>query len=144
MAAVDRFEELKVWQQARTLSGDIYRLTLAGSFAKDFELRNQINRASGSVMDNIAEGFGRANRPEFIQFLGYSSGSATEVKSQLYRALDRQHITSELFDSYYARTDQIGKMLYGLIQSLKRSSVRGLKYKVDEEEFTYNLPDTDH
>ncbi len=141
MATINRFEELDVWQQARTLSRDIYRLTTAGNFAKDFELRNQINRASGSVMDNIAEGFGRANRPEFIQFLGYSSGSVTEVKSQLYRALDREHLSPYMFDEYYGRADRVGKMIFGLMQALKRSPVRGLKYRVAEQEVEYSLPD---
>jgi len=141
MATINRFEELDVWQQARTLSRDIYRLTTVGSFAKDFELKNQINRASGSVMDNIAERFGRANRPEFVQFLGYSSGSVTEVKSQLYRALDREHLLPHVFDEYYNRADRIGKMIFGLMQALKRSTVRGLKYCVGEQEAEYSLPE---
>lgn len=92
-------------------------------------------------MDNIAEGFGRANRAEFILFLGYSSGSGTEVKSQLYRAFDRQHITLDCFNELYARTDRIGEMLFGLVQSLKKSSIRGLRYKVDEPEIAYVVED---
>lgn len=141
MAKINRFEELDVWQLARQLSDDIYWLTQKGTFSKDFELKNQINRASGSIMDNIAEGFGRANRAEFILFLGYSSGSGTEVKSQLYRAFDRQHILSDCFNELCARTDRVGKMLFGLIQSLKKSPVRGLRYKVDEPEMAYLIDD---
>ena len=141
MAKINRFEELDVWQLARQLSDDIYWLTQKGTFSKDFELKNQINRASGSIMDNIAEGFGRANRAEFILFLGYSSGSGTEVKSQLYRAFDRQHITLDCFNELYARTDRIGKMLFGLVQSLKKSPIRGLRYKVDEPEIAYVVED---
>ena len=80
MAKINRFEELEVWQLARQLANDIYWLTQEGTFSKDYELKNQINRASGSVMDNIAEGFGRANRAEFIVFLGYSLGSGTRSK----------------------------------------------------------------
>ena len=80
MAKIVRFEELKVWQLARELANTIFWLTQEGGFSKDFELKNQITRASGSIMDNIAEGFGRGNRAEFIVFLGYSTGSATESK----------------------------------------------------------------
>lgn len=90
-------------------------------------------------MDNIAEGFGRANRAEFILFLGYSTGSSTEVKSQLYRTLDRKHINQEQFDLFYSTADRIGRMLFGLIQSLKKSQVRGLKYKVAEGEVSYEI-----
>ncbi|AKD55556.1 four helix bundle protein [Spirosoma radiotolerans] len=141
MAKINRFEELDVWQLARQVSDDIYWLTQKGTFSKDFELKNQINWASGSIMDNIAEGFRRANRAEFILFLGYSSGSGTEVKSQLYRALDRHHVTLDCFNELYARTDRIGNMLFWLIQSLKKSPVRGLRYKVDEPEIAYLVED---
>ncbi|GAB3894766.1 four helix bundle protein [Larkinella knui] len=139
MAKINRFEDLEVWKLARKLSHDVFRLTQEGSFSKDFELKNQINRASGSIMDNIAEGFGRGNRAEFILFLGYSTGSSTEVKSQLYRALDRKHISQEQFDLFYSTTDRTGKMLFGLIQALKKSPVRGLKYKAAEDEVSYDL-----
>ncbi|GAB3246065.1 four helix bundle protein [Larkinella harenae] len=88
MATVQRFEDLSVWQKARLLADAIYQLTQNGSFSKDYEPINQINRASGSVMDTIAEGFGRGSRAEFKQFLGFSLGSISEVKSQLYRAAD--------------------------------------------------------
>lgn len=74
------------------LSGQVYELTQTGPFSKDFELKNQINGSSGSVMDNIAEEFGRGSRAEFKQFLGFSLSSVSEVKSQLYRAYDRKHI----------------------------------------------------
>ncbi|WP_138992569.1 four helix bundle protein [Larkinella sp. C7] len=139
MAKINRFEDLEVWKLSRKLAQDIFWLSQEGSFSKDFELKNQVNRASGSIMDNIAEGFGRANRAEFILFLGYSTGSSTEVKSQLYRALDCKHIQQEQFELFYSNTDRIGKMLFGLIQSLKKSPVRGLKYKVAEDEVAYEI-----
>jgi four helix bundle protein len=88
MATIRRFEDLNVWQKARDLSKVIYLKSIKGSFSKDFALKDQINAASGSVMDNIAEGFERDGRLEFIQFLSYSKGSAGEVRSQLYRAYD--------------------------------------------------------
>lgn len=81
MATIKRFEDLVIWQKARKLSNDIYQKKLKGSFAKDYSLKDQINRATGSIMDNIAEGFGRNGKQEFIQFLSVSKSSATEVRS---------------------------------------------------------------
>ena len=102
MATIRSFEELEVWKKARVMSTEIFKATMTESFFKDFGLKDQINRASGSIMDNIAEGFERGGRKEFIQFLSYAKGSAGEVKSQLYRALDRQHINEETFQKFQA------------------------------------------
>lgn len=129
MATINTFEELKVWQKSRYLCKEIYTLTREGSFAKDFALRDQINRSSGSIMDNIAEGFGRTSSKEFISFLTIASGSAQEVKSQLYRALDRQYISTELFGQLLDLITEISKMLSGLIVYLNKSDIRGLKFK---------------
>ena len=95
MATIQNFEDLKVWQKARLLCKEVFSLTSVGSLSKDFALKDQINRSTGSIMDNIAEGFGRKGNLEFINFLTYSCGSACECKSQLYRAFDRNHITEE-------------------------------------------------
>jgi four helix bundle protein len=86
MATIKKFEDIEAWQKARVLCQEIYRISREGQFAKDFALRNQICASSGSIMDNIAEGFERGGRKEFIQFLGIAKGSSGEVKSQLYRA----------------------------------------------------------
>lgn len=91
----------KVWRFGNLEAGEeqakeIYKLTKEGSFAKDFDLKNQINAAAGSAMDNIAEGFERFSNKEFSQFLIISKGSNGEVRSQLYRAFDRGHITEEV------------------------------------------------
>ena len=94
MATIKRFEDLEIWQKARVLCNTIYPLTITGSFERDFKLRDQINGSSGSVMDNIAEGFELDGKNEFRQFLSISKGSCGEVRSQLYRALDRNHITN--------------------------------------------------
>lgn len=136
MATIQRFEDLIVWQEARVLSGQIYELTQIGSFAKDFELKNQINGSSGSVMDNIAEGFGRGGRAEFKQFLGFSLGSNSEVKSQLYRAYDRRHISEESFTILYDDADRITKRLVRLMKYLSESTYKGVKF-ISEDEIKY-------
>jgi four helix bundle protein len=88
MATINKFEDIEAWQLAKKLANDIYEVIITGTFARDFELRNQISAASGSVMDHIAEGFGRGGRNEFLNFLLVASGSLNETKSQLYSALD--------------------------------------------------------
>ncbi len=129
MATVNTFEELMSWQKARTLSDRIHKLTVDGAFARDFGLRDQINRASGSVMDNIAEGFGRGGRKEFMQFLIVAKGSGNEVKSQLYRALDRCYISKEMFEQLYDSIDYIIRMIAKHIEYLKTTEYEGLRYK---------------
>lgn len=84
MATIQSFEDLKIWQKSRILCQESFDLITTGKFAKDFALTDQINRSSGSVMDNIAEGFGRMGNKEFINFLTYSYGPDLECKSQLY------------------------------------------------------------
>ena len=138
MATINRFEDLDVWKKARVLSKAIYLKSIEGSFAKDFSLKDQINRSSGSVMDNVAEGFEREGRQEFVQFLSYSKSSAGEVRSQLYRALDRGHITQAEFDELYEQTFGLGKMLGGFMNYLKKSEIKGLKYKASEPEVWYD------
>ncbi len=133
MATIKRFEDLEAWQKARELSNYIYEITNESIFSKDYDLRGQIRRSSGSVMDNIAEGFERGGKGEFIQFLGMAKGSAGEVKSQLYRALDREYITQPTFVHLYSLTDQIGKMIQGLIGYLNNTAIKGSKYKKEKE-----------
>src|SRR5687768_6908012 len=99
MATIRSFEDLEVWKKAREFSGKIYDLTCQGSFAKDYSLKDQINKSSGSVMDNIAEGFERGGNKELITFLSYSKGSVGEARSQLYRAFDRKHIGETIFNT---------------------------------------------
>jgi four helix bundle protein len=127
MATIRSFEELEVWKKSRMISTEIFKATMSESFFKDFGLKDQINRASGSIMDNIAEGFERGGRKEFIQFLSYAKGSSGEVKSQLYRALDRKHINEETFQKFQDQISEIGKMLAGLISYLNKTTVEGTK-----------------
>ncbi|TAK53317.1 MAG: four helix bundle protein [Bacteroidetes bacterium] len=129
MAMFTKFEDITAWQKARELSALIFKVTETGKFAKDFALKTQILRSSGSVMDNIAEGFERGGRKEFVQFLGIAKGSCGEVKSQIYRSIDFGYIDKTQFDNLYALTDETSKMISGLMKYLNTSTVRGLKFK---------------
>jgi four helix bundle protein len=133
MATIQNFEDLKVWQKARLLCKEVFSLTGIGNLSKDFGLKDQINRSSGSIMDNIAEGFGRKGNVEFINFLTYSGGSACECKSQLYRAHDRNHITEEKRKELSDLADEIIKMITSLIVYLGGSELRGMKFKGREK-----------
>lgn len=128
MATIKSFEDLDFWQKARSLSNEIYARTLEGSFSKDFSLRDQINRSSGSVMDNIAEGFERGGNKEFIQFLSYSKGSCGEVRSQLVRAKDRKHLSEEEFEQFSAKATEVGKQIGGFMNYLANSEIKGTKF----------------
>lgn len=129
MATIQNFEDLKVWQKSRNLCQEIFDMITNGSLSKDFALIDQVNSSSGSVMDNIAEGFGRMGNKEFINFLTYSYGSALECKSQLYRAFDRKYITAEKSDELFALIEEIKKMINALIVYLGKSDFRGQKFK---------------
>src|SRR5260221_11331087 len=129
MAIVKKFEELEVWQKARELENKIFPLTGVGKLSKDFKLKDQINDAAGSVMDNIAEGFGRGSRLEFVQFLTVARGSASEVQSQLYRCLDRKYFSTEQFQELYNLAEEICKMITGFIGYLNKSEHKGQKFK---------------
>lgn len=129
MSKVERFEDLKIWQLARELCQMIHKLTIRDQFSRDFKLVGQINGSSGSIMDNIAEGFERDGNKEFIQFLTFSKGSCGETRSQLYRALDYQYITQDEFDTAYKMALEESKMLKSFIQYLKDSEMKGNRFK---------------
>ena len=130
MATIQRFEDLIVWQKARILCNEVFNLITKDKFAKDFALRDQISRSSGSVMDNIAEGFGRMGSHEFINFLTYAYGSAVECKSQLYRASDRGYIAKEKTDELFLLIEEIKRIINALISYLGKSDFRGQKFKI--------------
>ena len=132
MAKFKKFEEIEAWRKARILSSMIYHETNKESFKRDFVLIKQIRRSSGSIMDNIAEGFERGGNKEFIQFLYISNGSAAETKSQLYRAFDQNYISKDGFNKYYDLTNEIGYMIGKLIQYLKNSGYKGVKFKTTQ------------
>lgn len=126
---VKGFEDLKYWQKSRELCVRIYELTRRERFARDFALKDQILRSSGSVMDNIAEGFGRGGNKEFVQFLFYAKGSCIETMSQLYRAKDRAYLSEEEFKELYGFADETSRMIQGLVNYLKKSKMTGIKFK---------------
>lgn len=128
MGTFKTFEEIGAWQEARELTNQVYAVSNKGPFSKDFGLRDQIRRSSVSVMSNIAEGFDRGGTAEFIHFLSISKGSAAEVKSQLYIALDQTYIDAEVFKHLSTLADEIGRMIAGLMIYLRKSGIKGSKY----------------
>jgi len=112
-----KFEDIEAWQLARTLVGDVYKLTTNGAFLKDWGLRDQIQRAVVSIGSNIAEGHGRRGNREFVKFLWIAKGSASELQSQLYVALDLGYIAQEQFDELYNSANLVQVKLYHLIRS---------------------------
>lgn len=129
MPTILKFEELEIWKQARTLSFQIFQFTLKDVLLKEFRFKEQIKAAAGSVMDNIAEGFDRSSRLEFINFLGIAKGSCGEVKSQLYRALDQKYITEEDFLKLYQMYDGLSTGIATFIIYLNNSGIKGQKFK---------------
>ncbi|AWH84345.1 four helix bundle protein [Flavobacterium album] len=128
MARIEKFEDLKVWQLSREICRDIWHLFEMTPLGRDFELRNQMNRSSGSIMDNISEGFERNGTREFIQFLSISKGSCGELRSQLYRALDRKHISQEQFDMIVVKTDSESKLIGSFMSYLNSANYKGSKF----------------
>lgn len=137
MATISRFEELICWQKAREFDKLIFQLTQHTGFSKDFSLLDQIRRASGSVMDNIAEGFEREGNKEFLNFLSIAKGSAAEVRSQLYRALDRNYLNQADFDKATKVNQEVIRLIRSLMTYLKSSEIKGSKYKVGEPTSPY-------
>ncbi|MEM1295096.1 MAG: four helix bundle protein [Verrucomicrobiota bacterium] len=116
---IRKFEDIEGWQAARELTKSVYAVANTGAFAKDFGLRDQITRAAGSSMHNIAEGFDAGSNLEFARFLRYSQRSSTEVMSQLYVALDQHYISREQFDCLYALAKKVHTKVGGFIKYLK-------------------------
>ena len=129
MPTIQKFEELEVWQLARELSQKIYPLTFADPIAKDFRFKDQLRGTCGSIMDNIAEGFERGSKLEFINSLTIAKGEAGELKSQLYRGLDNSYLTPVLFEELYALVNRITKMLTTFINYLNKTNIKGQKFK---------------
>ncbi len=129
MATVLKFEELEIWKKVRTLSSKVYPLTFKEPVSNDFRLKDQMRGSSGSITENIAEGFERGSKLEFINSLTIAKGETGELKSQLYRCLDNKYITRKLFDELYNLADELTKMITSFIKYLNTSNIKGQKYK---------------
>ena len=122
MKRIERFEDLVAWQKARMLAQTVYTMTRERTFAKDFGLSSQVQRAAVSIMANIAEGFERNRSGEFHQFLSVAKGSCAEVRSHLYAAHDAGYLDKDHFTEVLAQAEEVGRIIGGL-----RVSVAGQK-----------------
>ena len=116
---IKKFEDIETWQEARMLTKNIYRLTNRPTFRKDFGLTQQIQRASVSIMNNIAEGFDSSSKAEFIKFLSYSRRSTSEVQCSLYVALDQDYLNQNGFNDAYSQCEKVRKMITSFMKYLK-------------------------
>ena len=120
---IGSFEDIKAWQEARKLAMMVYEAVKSNNgFSNDNQFVEQLQSAAVSIMSNIAEGFSRRSRKEFIQFLSAAKGSAAEVQSQLYVALDQSYITKEKFKEIYSKSDEVSVLIAGFIQYLLNGS----------------------
>ncbi len=129
MATIKTFEDIMVWQKARELNKKVGEYIDTGRIKRNFRLIDQIEGSAGSIMDNIAEAFERSGNKEFLQFLYISKGSCGELRSQLYRALDRKYILEKEFKELYDLAFEIIVMLQKFISYLEQSELKGAKYK---------------
>lgn len=129
MATITRFEELEIWQMARRLYNKVTPLVNQLRLNKEYRFAEQMRSSSGSIMDNIAEGFERSSRLEFINSLSISKGESGELKSQLYRCLDDKAIDIAKFEELYADTDVLSRKIASFIIYLNGTNTKGLKFK---------------
>ncbi|MEO5943329.1 MAG: four helix bundle protein [Ferruginibacter sp.] len=132
MSTILKFEEIISWQEARKLNIEVGKLIDEERFKRNYRLVGQIEGSAGSIMDNIAEGFERGGNKEFIQFLYIAKASCGELRSQLYRAIDRNYITEQEFEILCIQAKRISNLIQKLITYLQASSLKGEKYKSKE------------
>ena len=130
MPTIKRFEDLEIWKEARRLASKIYIISIETELSKDFRFRDQIKASSGSVMDNIAEGFERSGTMEFRQFLSIAKGSAGETRSQLHRAFDFGYIEISEFEELKFEYENLSGKINSFIVYLNKQEYRGTKYQV--------------
>jgi four helix bundle protein len=128
MATIKRFEDLEIWQEARKLSKEIILISKNTELNKDFRLKAQIKDSSGSVMDNIAEGFERNGNAEFRQFLSIAKGSAGETRSQLYRVFDNDYINEEHLNLLIFECEKLSIKIHNFITYLNKNDFKGTKF----------------
>ncbi|MBI4838324.1 MAG: four helix bundle protein [Nitrospirae bacterium] len=126
MGEITKFEDIEAWQDARQLSKGIYKMT---SELKDFSLKEQMRRATVSVMANIAEGYARRGNKEFVQFMFISKASCAELQSHLYLALDLNYISKEIFEPLYEQLDKIQRKLSSFIKVLRNNAINAERDK---------------
>jgi four helix bundle protein len=129
MATIRRFEDLEIWQLARTLYKKLSVISGKLKVNHDFRFADQLKAAAGSTMDNIAEGFGRASRLEFLNSLSIAKGECSENQSQIYRLFDDEYISKSEFDQLYKDLETLIKQIGSLIDYLNRSTIKGMKFK---------------
>jgi four helix bundle protein len=129
MSTIERFEDIEAWKLARKLTSLIYEISAARDFSRDFALRDQIRRASISIVSNIAEGFERDGDREFLQFLSVAKGFCGEVRAQLYLAFDRAYMSEKQFAELTAKALELSRVISGLIRYLRSSQFSGKKFK---------------
>ena len=129
MATVRSFEELDAWKEARKLAQIVYAVTKTAGFARDGDLRGQMRRAAVSVVSNIAEGFDRGGRVEFVNFLSIAKGSTGEIQGQCYVALDQQYLSQEQFQTVQSQAQVVKRLIAGLMRYLQGSGIKGEKYR---------------
>ena len=130
MATIRTFEDIESWKITREICTVIGKHIDEGKFKKNFRLIDQMEGSSGSIMDNIAEGFERGTRAEFIQFLGFAKGSAGEFRSQLYRALDRNYISQNEFQTLFTQIIHLSSLLQKFIEYLLKTEIAGTRKNI--------------
>ncbi len=128
MGKIERFEDLEIWKLARKICEEVYQIIQTTGLKDNYALRNQMDRCSGSIMDNIAEGFERNGNKEFRQFLSIAKASCGELRSQLYRVLDRKHIDKATFDKQLEMLVLESKKISSFMNYLKKSEYKGSKF----------------
>ncbi len=126
---IEKFEDIKSWKMAREVINQVYDISDRGEFMTDYAFKNQIRKSCISISSNISEGFERGGNREFANFLSIAKGSAGEARAQLYVALDRGYVTNVEFEDIYSKLTQIGKLLSGFMNYLKKTNLKGSKFK---------------
>lgn len=129
MATITKFGDLEIWQEARKLAKEIYIISKETDLKTDFRLKGQIKASSGSVMDNIAEGFERDGNIEFRQFLSIAKGSAGVSRSQIYRLYDYEYISVEKFEDLKTKYENLSGKIKNFITYLNKKDFKGHKFQ---------------